>query len=279
MLSAHNLSFAYRSRGRTGAPRRVVADVSLQVAPGAFVGILGPNGSGKTTLVKLLGGLLTPTSGDVLLDGRSVSSWSRRALAGRVAMVPQELHPAFDYTVLEMTLMGRFPHLGPFAVEGPSDIEIARRALEATGASAFEDRLFSTLSGGEKQRVIIASALAQQSQVLLLDEPTASLDPGYQLEIAELLTSLNRATTAAPGGGASAPHGLTMVLATHDLNLAASVCRDLVMLRAGTIIASGPTDTVLTGLNLERLYDIRADVRFHEGAGHLTVVPLERRRG
>ena len=102
---------------------------------------------------------------------------------------------------------------------------------------------------------------------MLLDEPTASLDPGYQLDIAQLLTSLNRT------------RGLTMVLATHDLNLAASVCRDLVMLRAGTIIASGPTDTVLTGLNLERLYDVRADVRFHDGAGHLTVVPLERRRG
>jgi iron complex transport system ATP-binding protein len=160
------------------APRRVVGDVSLEVAPGAFVGILGPNGSGKTTLVKLLGGLLAPTAGEVLLDGQPVARWSRRALAQRIAMVPQELHPAFDYTVLEMTLMGRFPHLGPFAVEGPADIEIARQALEATGALALEDRPFSTLSGGEKQRVIIAAALAQQADVLLLDEPTASLDPG-----------------------------------------------------------------------------------------------------
>jgi ABC-type cobalamin/Fe3+-siderophores transport system ATPase subunit len=268
LLSAHNLSFAYGGRSRTaGAPRRVVGDVSLEVAPGAFIGILGPNGSGKTTLVKLLAGLLAPTAGDVLLDGQPVARWSRRALAQRIAMVPQELHPAFDYTVLEMTLMGRFPHLGPFAVEGPADIEIARQALEATGALALEDRPFSTLSGGEKQRVVIAAALAQQADVMLLDEPTASLDPGYQLDIAQLLTSLNRT------------RGLTMVLATHDLNLAASVCRDLVMLRAGTIIASGPTDTVLTGLNLERLYDVRADVRFHDGAGHLTVVPLERRRG
>ena len=113
--------------------------------PGAFVGILGPNGSGKTTLVKLLGGLLAPTAGDVLLDGQPVARWSRRALAQRIAMVPQELHPAFDYTVLEMTLMGRFPHLGPFAVEGPADIEIARQALEATGALTLEDRSFSTL--------------------------------------------------------------------------------------------------------------------------------------
>ena len=267
MLSARNLSFAYANRPRgIDSPRHVLANVSLNAAPGTFLGILGPNGSGKTTLVKLLGGVLTPTAGEVSLDGRPLRTWPRRAIARRIAMVPQELHPTFDYTVLEMTLMGRFPHLGAFAIEGPDDILIARDALAATGAEAFEDRRFSTLSGGEKQRVIIAAALAQQASLLLLDEPTASLDPGYQLDIAHLLTSLNRT------------HALTLVLATHDLNLAASVCRDLVMLRAGTIIASGPTSDVLTGSNLERLYGVRADVRFHEGAGHLTVVPLERSR-
>ena len=123
MLSARNLSFAYGGRTRTaGAARRVVGDVSLEVAPGALVGILGPNGSGKTTLVKLLGGLLAPTAGEVLLDGQPVTRWSRRALAQRIAMVPQELHPAFDYTVLEMTLMGRFPHLGP--VGGGHEVEL-----------------------------------------------------------------------------------------------------------------------------------------------------------
>jgi iron complex transport system ATP-binding protein len=267
LLSGRNLSFAYANRPRgIESPRYVLANVSLDVAPGSFVGILGPNGSGKTTLVKLLGGLLMPTTGEVSLDGRPLRAWTKRAIARRIAMVPQELHPTFDYTVLEMTLMGRFPHLGAFAIEGPDDIRIARDALAATGAAAFEDRRFSTLSGGEKQRVIIAAALAQQASLLLLDEPTASLDPGYQLDIAHLLTSLNRT------------HALTLVLATHDLNLAASVCRDLVMLRAGSIIASGPTSDVLTGPNLERLYAVRADVRFHEGAGHLTVVPLERSR-
>src|SRR5262249_15438588 len=142
---------------------------------GAFVGILGPNGSGKTTLLKLLGGLLRPTSGDVTLDDTPLADWTRRALARRVGIVPQELHPAFDYTVLEMTLMGRFAHLGAFAVEGPGDIAIARAALEATGAAAFESRRFSTLSGGEKQRVVLAGALAQEADILLLDEPTASL--------------------------------------------------------------------------------------------------------
>jgi iron complex transport system ATP-binding protein len=261
LLSARNVSFGYAR-----APHRAVGGVSLEISRGAFVGILGPNGSGKTTTLKLLGGLLPPDSGEVTLDDRPLAAWTRRALARRIAVVPQELHPVFDYTVLEMTLMGRFPHLGPFAVEGPGDIAIARAALEATGAAAFEARRFTTLSGGEKQRVIVAAALAQQADILLLDEPTASLDPGHQLDIASLLVELNRA------------RGLTIVVATHDLNLAASMCAELTMMRGGAVIASGPTDEVLTGRNLERLYDLDADVRFHERAGHLTVVPIGRRR-
>ena len=261
MLSARNVSFGYPR-----ASHRAVGGVSLDVSRGAFVGILGPNGSGKTTLLKLLGGLLTPSTGEVVLEERSLASWTRRELARRVAIVPQELHPAFDYTVLEMALMGRFPHLGAFAVEGPGDIAIAREALEATGAAAFEARRFSTLSGGEKQRVIVAAALAQQADILLLDEPTASLDPGHQLDIAAVLAELNRV------------RGLTVVVATHDLNLAASMCAELAMMRGGVVIASGATEAVLTGRNLERLYDLDADVRFHERAGRLTVVPIARRR-
>jgi iron complex transport system ATP-binding protein len=261
LLSARNVSFGYPR-----APHRAVGGVTLDVARGAFVGVLGPNGSGKTTLLKLLGGLLPPSSGDVVLDGQPLATWTRRALARRIAVVPQELHPAFDYTVLEMTLMGRFPHLGAFAVEGPADIVIAREALEATGALAFESRRFATLSGGEKQRVIVAAALAQQADILLLDEPTASLDPGHQLDISALLVELNRTRE------------LTIVVATHDLNLAASMCVELAMMRGGAVIASGATEDVLTGRNLERLYDLDADVRFHDRAGHLTVVPIARRR-
>lgn len=269
MLSARNVTFAYGGprAGAGGSAAPAVDAVSLQVPPGAFIGILGPNGSGKTTLLKLLGGLLDPLAGGVTLDGRAVASWPSRALARRIALVPQDLHPAFDYSVLELALMGRYPHLGPFAIEGPEDVAIARESLEATGARRFEQRQFSTLSGGEKQRVVLAAALAQQADILLLDEPTASLDPGHQLAIASMLTALN------------GDRGLTLVLATHDLNLAASVCRELVLVRDGRTIASGPTDKVLTGENLTRLYDIRADVRFHEQAGHLTVVPLGRERG
>jgi iron complex transport system ATP-binding protein len=189
----------------------------------------------------------------------------RRELARQVALVPQETHPAFDYSVLEMVLMGRHPHLGLFELEGPEDVVVARNCLTATGTAHLADRPYMTLSGGEKQRVVIASALAQEPDVLLLDEPTASLDLAYQLEVAALLTRLN------------ADQRVTMVIATHDLNLAASLCDSLILLRSGRILAQGPTGEVLTGPMIQQLYDVDADVRMHERSGHLTVVPIRRR--
>jgi iron complex transport system ATP-binding protein len=163
-----------------------------------------------------------------------------------------------------MTLMGRHPHLGTFELEGPGDIAIARESLAATGTAHLASRSYMTLSGGEKQRVVIAGALTQMPDVLLLDEPTASLDLAYQLEVAALLVRLNR------------QRGVTMVLATHDLNMAASLCDSLVLLRSGRILAQGPTHEVLTATLIRQLYDVEADVRFHDDAGHLTVVPIRR---
>ena len=176
MLEATDLSFSYRrsryARTTHDAPNgstRVLNGVSLAVKAGELVGILGPNGSGKTTLLNLLDAALTPQHGSVVLDGRPIAAWSRREIARRIAVVPQETHAPFDFTVLDIVLMGRFPHLGPFCLEGPDDLAIARRALEATGTAAFETRTFRTLSGGEKLRVVIASALAQSPRLLLLD--------------------------------------------------------------------------------------------------------------
>ena len=259
MLSARGLSFAYRPN----APR-VVDGISLDVARGELVGILGPNGSGKTTLLKMLSGPLTPTAGTIHLDGRPLSAWPRRALARHVALVPQETHAPFDFTVLDIVLMGRFPHLGAFALEGPADLAIARQALEATGTAEFEARSFSTLSGGEKQRVVIASALAQAPELLLLDEPTASLDIGHQFEVQVLLRRLNQ------------DHGVTMVLSTHDLNFAAALCRQLILLRNGRVVAQGPTGDVLTPETVKSLYGVEADVQRHPRTGHLTVTPIAR---
>jgi ABC-type cobalamin/Fe3+-siderophores transport system ATPase subunit len=258
LLRADKVSFAYRA----GAP--VLEEVSLSVARGDLVGVIGPNGSGKTTLLKILGGMLKPTSGSVFLADSALGSWSRRDVARRIAFVPQETHSSFDFSVLDVVLMGRFPHLGAFALEGPEDLAIARDALQATGTSVFETRSFNTLSGGEKQRVVIASALAQRAELLLLDEPTASLDVGHQLEVTALLTRLNR------------EQNVTMVLTTHDLNFAASLCRHLMLVRDGRVIASGPTGEVLTANAVKALYDVDADVRLHPRAGRLTVVPIAR---
>jgi iron complex transport system ATP-binding protein len=262
MLKAIDVSFAYkRARGRS---QQVLDGVSFHVDRGTIVGLLGPNGSGKTTLVRMLAGMLRPDSGQVLLDDRPVSEMARRALARRIALVPQETHSTFDFSVIDIVLMGRYPHLGPFELERPADLEIARRALRSTGTEALESRSFGTLSGGEKQRVVIAAALAQASDLLLLDEPTTALDLGYQFEIAALLKSLN------------AEHGTTMLVSTHDLNLAAALCERVVLIKSGSVIAYGPTAETLTARNIRVLYDIEADVRFHERAGHLTVVPLGR---
>ncbi len=258
LLHAADLDFAYDTA------RPVLSGVSLDVARGALVGVLGPNGSGKTTLLALLAGMRRPSRGSIALDGRPLGSYSRRALAARIAVVPQETHLAFDYTALEMVLMGRHPHLGLFEVEGPADLAIAREALGAVGAAHLEGRDFMTLSGGEKQRVVIAGALAQATDVLLLDEPTSSLDLGAQLEIASLLAELN------------ASRGVTIVVSTHDLTLASGICRDLVLLRHGRVLAAGATADALTGPNVRALYDVDADVHVHPGTGHLVVVPLHR---
>jgi iron complex transport system ATP-binding protein len=259
MLTARAIAFAY-----PGAGKRVLDDVSMHVEKGDIVGLLGPNGSGKTTLLKIVSGMLAPASGSIEIGGVSLSSLSRRDLARRLAIVPQETQSAFDFTVLDIVLMGRYPHLGPFELEGLDDLAIARDALAATGTSALETRRFTTLSGGEKQRVVIASALAQASDVLLLDEPTASLDLGYQIEVALLLQRLNRDL------------GTTMIISTHDLNLAAALCRKAVMLKDGRVLASGAMEAVLTAPNIRDLYGVEADVRFHESAHHLTVVPIAR---
>jgi iron complex transport system ATP-binding protein len=259
LLSADRVSFAYSARRPV---RPVIDEVSLYVERGSVVGVLGPNGSGKTTLLSLLAGTLRPSGGTVRLDGRDLATRSRAQTARELAVVPQETHPAFDYTVLEMVLMGRYPHLGAFEVEGPRDLAIACDAMRATGTEELETRQFDMLSGGEKQRVVIAAALAQSPRVLLLDEPTASLDLAYQLEIAALVRRLNRELD------------VTILLSTHDLNFAASVCRSLILLRSGRVVASGAVNDVLTPGNIELVYGVDAEVSPNERAGHLTVVPV-----
>jgi iron complex transport system ATP-binding protein len=258
MLTASDISFAYRGGSL------VLDCVSIDVGRRGIVGLLGPNGSGKTTLLRILAGLLHPQAGDVLLDGAPLRTFGRRELARRVGMVPQETHATFDFTALDIVLMGRYPHLGVFQLEGVDDLRIARDALDATGTIHLQDRPFATLSGGEKQRVVIAGAIAQAADLLLLDEPTASLDLSYQLEIAALLRRLN------------AERGTTVVVCTHDLNLAAGLCDKVVLLRQGRVLAQGPTEQTIDASTIRSTYGVDADVSFHGRAGHLTVVPIAR---
>ena len=267
MLQASDVTFGYEQDP-------VVRGVSVDVADDGFLGIIGPNGSGKTTLLRLLAGTRTPQRGTVTLDGMPLHTLPRAAVARRMAVVPQETQLAFEYSVLEVVLMGRYPHLGAFALEGPADIAVAREALAATGTRHLEGRAFSTLSGGEKQRVIIAAALAQisrshtpgaasRTRVLLLDEPTAALDLKYQLQVAGLLRALH------------SEHDLAIVVSTHDLNFAAGLCRTVIMLKEGRVLASGALNEVLTPARIRELYDVDAEVTRHPRSGYLMVTPLD----
>jgi iron complex transport system ATP-binding protein len=263
MLIARDVWFGYDDR----AP--VLRGISLDVAPDALVGILGPNGSGKTTLLRLLAGTRRPHRGTITLDGESLASRSRASLARRIAVVPQETQLAFDYSVGEVTMMGRYPHLGAFEVEGPQDAAVVQQALAATGTGHLASRPFATLSGGEKQRVVIAAALAQlsggadASKMLLLDEPTASLDLAYQLEVVSVLQQLQR------------DNAIAIVISTHDLNLAASLCRTLVLVRDGAIMASGPAEEVLTVDRIGDLYGVEVEI-VRTASGRRAILPVHR---
>ena len=276
MLRAADVWFAYDRDP-------VLRAVSLAVPDAGIVGILGPNGSGKTTLLRILAGTRRPQRGTVTLDDAPLSSMSRSDLARRMAVVPQETQLAFDYTVAEVTMMGRYPHLGAFEIEGPADIAVIDETLASTGTRHLKDRLFATLSGGEKQRVVIAAALAQlegdhgqrnadsgrreadsgqrKAGYLLLDEPTASLDLGDQLEVAALLRRLHR------------ERGVTIVISTHDLGLAGTVCDRLLMIRAGEVIAEGDTDRVLTQDNVRSVFGVETEI-LQRPSGQRIVVPL-----
>jgi iron complex transport system ATP-binding protein len=242
-IAVEHVSFSY-------GDSPILRDVSLEIASRSLTGILGPNGSGKTTLLRLMSGALRQNAGTISLAGTPVAQLPRRTLAQRLAVVPQETELAFDYSVLEIALMGRYPHLGAFEIEGPEDMAIARRALASTGTLQFADRTFRTLSGGEKQRVSIASALAQvegvRTPALFLDEPTASLDLRYQLEVGALLRRLRE------------ERELTIALTTHDLHFARAVCTQIVLLADGRVLAQGPPAEVLTPEIVGELYDVDA---------------------
>ena len=227
---------------------QVLTGVDFGVRAGEFVGLIGPNGAGKSTLLKLLGGQWSPASGEIVLEERPLARYSAREIARRVAHVPQATVLSFPFTAREVVLMGRSPHLSRFQIESAHDRAVAERALQATNAAYLADRLVTTLSGGEAQRVVLARALAQEPKILLLDEPTSNLDVKHQLETMALARRLAH------------EHGLGVIASVHDLSHAARYCDRLGLLVCGRIIADGPPATVLTREKLRHAFGIEAQL-------------------
>ena len=238
--------------------KRLLQGVSLHAHRGELVGVVGPNGAGKTTLLKALSGILRCQEGVIRLDGVDVSRLSPREVAAGVALVPQIAPYAHGFNVIELVLMGRYPHLGPFQVEGKEDDRIARDAMRLTETEQFADRTLDTLSGGERQRVFIARALTQQPRVLLLDEPTTNLDVLHQLKVLDVVRRL-------------VDDGLTAVAAIHDLNMAARYCDRLVLLSGGRVLAEGSPEDVLSPETMESAFGVRAAVYRDPVTGALAV--------
>lgn len=204
--------------------------------------MIGPNGSGKSTLLKTLCRLLSPQTGEVLLNATPLKGMKQGEIARKIAVVPQETYSLFPFRVIEMVLMGRSPYLGHNIFEGAKDLEIAKKAMDWTEILPIRERSIDELSGGERKRVFIARALAQEPEVILLDEPTANLDIHHQVDFLDLILSLNR------------EKGLTIVMASHDLNIASEYCDRLILLREGRIYKIGPPREVITRKNIEEVY-------------------------
>ncbi len=232
----------------------VLHDVTLRFEPGEMVGILGPNGSGKTTLLLALTGVLPLFRGSIRIDGEPLQSLNAKSRARRMAAVPQRLDNAFDLRVLPLVLMGRYPYISFLGGYTGEDEAIARAAMRHTATEPFAERLTGELSGGEFQRVLIARALAQEADILLLDEAASGLDIARKVEIYDLLGERNK-------------RGATVLSAIHDLNLAALYCRRLIFLKEGHVLLDGPTEEVFTEHNLSRVYDTAIKVFPHPLTG------------
>jgi iron complex transport system ATP-binding protein len=242
LVELRDVTFGYASpAGRRARPFHL-APLSLAVGAGEILGVIGPNSAGKTTLIRLLTRVVTPSGGEIRLDGRPLASLSAARLAREVAVVPQELPQAFPFTVEQLVLMGRYPHDPGRYFEGERDRGVARAAMTATGVLELAGLRLDELSGGERQRAVLARALAQEPRLLVLDEPTAHLDLRYQAECVGLLRRVNR------------ERGMTVILVAHDLNLAAEVCDRLLLLSAGRVARLGPPEQVLEEELLRGVY-------------------------
>jgi iron complex transport system ATP-binding protein len=259
LLKIENIEFSYQST-------KILNNVAFNVRSREFLGIMGPNGSGKTTLLKCISDLLRPQIGTVLIDSKEIQKLSKKEIAKNIGVVPQTTSIDFAFTVRELVLMGRNPHIDRFRFETSYDFKIVEEAMKLTNVPHLANRTFDELSGGEKQRVIIARALAQEPKVLLLDEPTVHLDIGCQLEILSLVKKL------------CFEKDIIVLAVFHDLNLATRYSDNLLLLDEGKIVSIGKPEDVLTPENIQRAYHIDAIVKRHPLTNTLYVTPYESER-
>lgn len=248
LFELHNVSYAYGTK-------TVLSDLSFSLQAGSFYGLAGPNGSGKTTLLDLLLGNKEASSGKIRFKGQDLAIYGRRELAREMALVPQEFKINFDFTVQEVVMMGRHPHIPRFANPDQSDLRIVEEVMAELEISELQSRLLTQLSGGEKQRVIVARALAQDTPVLILDEATASLDIHHSIKILRTIKNLVKSRSG------------TVIAAIHDLNLAAAYCDAIIMLNKGRQVKIGTTDETLTPELINDIFGVASRPYFDDFSG------------
>lgn len=255
-LKVEGLKFGYEEK-------IVLDNVSFKIEKGKFVSIIGPNGSGKSTLLKTLNNIYHPWEGNIYIEGKNIKAFKKKELAKKIALVPQDTNIDYEFTVEDVVLMGRHPYKGRFQKEDKDDYEIIDEALEMTNTKHLRGRMITEISGGERQRVIIAKALAQNPSIILLDEPTSHLDINHQIETLNLLRKLNK------------ERGTTIILVIHDINLGVRYSDEIIMLNKEKIVSIGSPEDVITKENIELAYNIEVAIDKNKYTDSLYLTPLK----
>lgn len=256
VIKVENLSFSYNSKN-------VLNNINFDIEKGDFLSILGPNGSGKSTLLKLINNTLKKEDSNIKIKNKNLKDYTPKELAKEVTLVPQYFFVEYNFTVWEIVMMGRYPHKSRFESENKFDVEMVERALKLTNTYHLKDRKITMISGGERQRVIIAKSIVQDSEIMLLDEPTSNLDINHQLEIMKLLKYLNE------------KEGKTIVLVIHDINSAIRFSKNIILLHKGKILSSGDPLEVISKENMNKAYGIDVEIKYNENIKAYNLIPID----